>query len=820
VHSTTRRGVVAVVALLLVTTPVAGVVSDGSPVADAPTQGSTDLLPSSADTRTDVRTDATSPFEGVAGSASAGPKTAESVSAEPRTARFEPDGTRVGPTSDERFASDAAAARALGPVERASNATVTATGGRAWARGTDDIVDGAPLSISVTQRVALTPEQPGEVQVTHVFDIPGSVEVLETSVPEGATVTGGTGFTPVDGGYEWNGNTSRARLTYTMAVNETISQVGPEGAAGRYLLVDAGEWALVRRPDLSVRWSWSGPVPVGLDRQAVTAGPGYAGEAFVYLGAVDTRSRRAHGQTFTLVVPDRATMVESPDAVLDTLADSSDRLRVGDRDEQVTMFVAPTTSGVEWGVRGLQYGDTEAWVRDAEPLGEPDNTWIHEYVHTRQSFRTADSGQWLPEATATYYAALLTLERNETDFTIFREFLGRGARAPQAGAVLVEPRSWDNAANYWKGALVTAAIDRQIRLATNGTRSFGAVFSRLNAYPNAVDWGVTLELIERVGGDSVDQFAGTYITTSRVPPAWSVAEHETAFGPTPARFTYRFADRQSDIANATESEVGDRDNVTVGFAVSGPYRNGTVEGGPLTLYTGETLHATGVVTNAGGANASYEQFFSVGGRVERTVSGALAPGETRIHTLNYTADTTGGRTVSFGADTVDIEVYDPAPATLGDVVVNRTRLQGPGVVGVDVTVENPHDAPARRTVTVTRDGQEVWIGFVGVPAGANRTVTAPVHLNFSGQYVVGVIDGPSTRVTVGASASTPSPTDRLPGSPGTAGDPAAPTDPGDPATSPEPTDDGGTAGSGPGFGVVVTLLTALLTTLALGRRRS
>jgi len=819
VLSTTRRVFVAVVALLLVTTPVAGVVSDRSPVTDAPTQGSTAILSSSAD----ARTDATSPFEGVAGSASAGPKTTESVSAEPRTTGFEPDGTRAGSTSDERFASDAAAARVLGPVERASNATVTATGGRAWARGTDDVVDGAPLSISVTQRFALTPERPGEVQVTHVFDIPGSVEMLETSVPEGATVTGATGFTPnrTDGdGYEWNGNSSRARLTYTVSVNETVSKVGPEGAAGRYLLVDAGEWALVRRPDLSVRWSWSGPVPVGLDRQTVTAGPGYTGEEFVYLGAVDTRSRRAHGQTVTLVVPDRATMVESPDAVLDTLADSADRLRVGDRDERVTMFVAPTTPGVEWGVRGLQYGDTDAWVRDAEPLGEPDNTWIHEYVHTRQSFRTADSGQWLPEATATYYAALLTLERNETEFAGFREFLGRGARAPQAGAVLVEPRSWDNAANYWKGALVTAAIDRQIRLATNGTRSFGTVFSRLNAYPNAVDWGVTLELIERVGGDSVDQFAGTYITTSRVPPAWSATEHETAFGSTPARFTYRFADRQSDIANATGSEVGDRDNVTVGFAVSGPYRNGTVEGAPLTLYTGETLHATGVVTNAGGANASYEQFFSVGGRIERTVSGALAPGETAIHGLNYTADTTGGRTISFGADTVEIEVYDPAPATLGDVVVNRTRLRGPGVVGVNVTVENPHDVPARRTVTVTRDGEEVWIGFVGVPAGASRTVTAPVHLNFSGQYVVSVIDGPSTRVTVGARGNTPSPTDRSPDSPGTAGDPAAATDPGGSTTPPVPTDGGGTTGSGPGFGVVVTLLTALLTTLALRRRRS
>lgn len=783
----TRRGLVVVVAVLFVTTPVAGAVSTdlsggGSPGTDAATRSATAGVGSSVDSGVEPTTD---------------------------------------PAPGRRFASDAAAARALGPPEPASNATVTATGGRAWARGTDDVVEGAPLSISATQRVALTPERPGEIQVTHVFEIPGSVESLETSVPEAANVTRGTGFAPSTGGYEWNGNTSRPRITYTVPVNETVSQVGPEGAAGRYLLVDAGEWALVRRPDLSVQWSWSGPEPVGLDRETTVAGVGYAGEQFVYLGAVDTRTRTAHGQTFTLVVPHRATMAESPDAVLDALADSSDRLRVGDRDERVTVFVAPTTS-VEWGVRGLQYGDTDAWVRDVEPLGGPDNTWIHEYVHTRQSFRTATSGQWLPEATATYYAALLTLERDETDFAGFRSFIARGARPPQAGAVLVEPRTWDNAANYWKGALVTAAIDRQIRLATNDTRSFGTVFSRLNAYPNPVDWRVTLELAERVGGDSVDQFAGTYITTSRVPPAWSAAEHETAFGTTPARFTYRFADRPGDVANATAGDTGTADpdgaNATVGFVVSGPYRNVTVEESPLTLYTGETLHATGVVHNAGGANASYEQFFSVGGRIERTVSGSLAPGETAVHALNYTPPTTGGRTLSFGADTVELEVYDPAQAEIGEVTVNRTTLRGPGVVGVNVTVVNPHDAPARRDVTVTRDGEEVWFGFVGVPAGGTRTVTAAVALNFSGQYSVGVIDGPSTTITVAARPGTPSPTDPLSGT-STAADPEAPADRPETSTGGDPADVGETAGDGSGFGAVAALLGALLTVMALGRRR-
>ena len=783
--STTRRRVaVVVVAVVLATTPVAGAVSESGGTADGrvgPVEPARDGVPT--DTAPGVGPVATSP-------------------------------TGAG---DDQFARDVAAARQLDRQAAETNVTVTDTGGTASVAGTDTILETAPLSVAVTQRIALTPDRPGTVQVTHAFRVPRNVTSLVAPVPEGANVTATTGFRSVEETeYAWDRNTTRARITYTLDVNETVSMAGPEGAEGRYLLVDAGEWALVQQPRLALRWRWTGPEPVGLTQETTTVGPGYAGEDLAYLGEVETHERRAHGQTFTLVVPDRADMAESPDAVLDALADASGRLRVGDRDETVTTFVAPTTT-VEWGVRGLQVGDSDAWVRDAEPLGQPDNTWVHEYVHTRQAFETAPSGRWLTEATATYYGALLTLERNETGFRSFRDFLARGAVPPQSDAVLVEPRTWDNAANYWKGALVTAAIDRQIRLATGSTRSFGTVFSRLNAFPRPVDWEVTLELVKRVGGSSVDEFAGTYITTSRIPPAWSAAEHEATFGPTPARFTFRFADRPSDRTNATAGGGlnASRENVTVGFRVSGPYRNETVTGEPLTLYTGETLRATGVVVNAGGANASYEQFFAVGGDVDRLVSGSLAPGETATHALSFTAETPGGRRLSFGADSVEVQVYEPAPARLGDVTVNRTRLQGPGVVAVNVTVVNPYGAPAHRNVTVTRDGRSVATRQVGVGPNAERTVSVPVRLRFSGQYAVGVTEGPEATITVGA---------RSGGGDGT--ETATPDEPAAGASTetrstPTPTVDV-TFGSGPGFGALASLLAvvALVVSLAVRARRS
>ncbi|MEF8851482.1 MAG: hypothetical protein V5A44_10910 [Haloarculaceae archaeon] len=713
------------VAVLLAATPVAGAVSAPSDAVEAPA-GSVDT----ADT----------------GGAVDSVHTDEPGDTSPAKV-----GGHTGAARGDRFVSDAVAARRFRSQVVLANATVTDTGGHASASGTA-VLETAPRSVSVTQRIALTPDRPGEVRVTHTFEVPGTVTSLRAPVPERANVTATTGFRFVEGTeYAWDGNTTRARITYALPADETVSQAGPEGAQGRYLLVDAGRWALVRQPRLAASWRWQGPEPVGLTSETTVAGPGYVGEQLVYLGAVETRERRAHGQTFTLVVPDRARMTASPDAVLDALADASDRLRVGDRDERVTAVVAPTTTTVDWGVRGLQLGDSDFWVRDVEPLGGPDDVWLHEYVHTRQSFETAPSGRWLTEATATYYAALLALERNETDFASFREFLGRGAMPPQSGAILAEPCTWDNAANYWKGALVAAAIDRRIRVETDATRSFGTAFSRLNAFPRPVDRAVTLELLRRVGGSALDEFAGTYVATSRVPPAWSASEHEAAFGPTPARFTFRFADRASDRTNATDEGglTGNRENVTVGFRVSGPYRNETLTGSPLTLYAGETLHATGVVVNAGGASAPYEQFFAVGGSVQRLVSGALAPGETATHALDVTVETTGRRTVSFGADSVEVAVYDPAPARLGAVTVNRTTLPRPGVVAVNVTVVNPYAVPARRNVTVTRAGESVWSRRVGVAAGANRTLTVPVRLRFSGQYAVGVGGGPEATVTVG-----------------------------------------------------------------------
>jgi len=690
----------------------------------------------------------------VAGTTAAGPDTAaSSLDADERrvAGAAVPSGSSVSaparadtdasadPTA--AFAPDTLAKRTLDRRDTVTDVTVTENGGRARAVGTDDVLTDADRNLTVTQRLALTPETRGEITVTHVFEVPDGVSTIETGVPDGVTVTGTDGFSAAGSGtYRWDGQRDRATLTYTTRVNETIDLGGPEGFEGEYLFADAGEWALVRRPQVSLSWSWQGTEPVGFRRSGTTSGPGYVGDTIVYMGRHETHTRTAHGQTMTLVVPRRASLSESPDRVLDTLTDASDRFRVGDRDDRVHVVAAPTTTGVTWGVRGLQLGEAAMWVRDEERLDSADNTWLHEYVHSRQDFQTRASGRWLTEASATYYGALLALETDRTGFEEFRSFLERGTRRPQAGAVLAEPSTWDNAANYWKGGLVVGALDRRIRLATDRRRSFGTVFSRLNERSDPVDGTAFLDTVETTAGSGVGDTASTYATTSAVPETWTTPAHTEAFGETPARFTYRFGP-------PAESDT---------FSVSGPYRNESVDGSPLTLYTGETLRARATVSNVGGAGDEYEQVFATESRVYGTVSGRLDPGETATHTFERAFESSGERTLFFGTDAVDLRVEDPATAAITNVTVQPLRLDRPGTTTVDVTVTNEFGIPAARTVSVTRDGESVGSRDVALPPGERRTVSFPVELSAPGEYEIGVADAGSATAVVEDSSDGPS----------------------------------------------------------------
>jgi len=687
---------------------------------------------------------------------------------------------------------DARAKAQLSDARASATSTVTATGGHASVTGAAEAVADGESSLAMTQRFHLTPDRPGSIDVTVRYAVPDSLTTLRTEVPEDATVTDTRGFARNGTVYEWDEESAPAAITYRVAVNETRELTGPEGADGRYLFVDAGEWALFKRPAVSTTWGWRGSEPVELSRTVETAGAGTAGDWMVYLGAVDTYERSAHGQEFRLVVPERATLAESPDAVLDTLARASDQLRVGDRDDRVTAFAAPTTA-VEWGVRGLQYGDADMYVRDAEELDTVENTWLHEYVHTRQGYETTRETQWTVEGMATYYGAHLAVQQGLAPLGDLGPFLGRGEAPPQGSAVLSAPSTWANAANYWKGALVAGDLDRRLRVATDSERSLQTVFSRLNAHPGPVEAATLNAAVADAGGSPVVSAFKRFATTREAPEMWSRSTHEAVFDATPARVTVGFA------------------SGTDAVAVSGPYRNGSItparpdgpnsEGPTYRVSADETLALTANVTNAGGVATTYEVPFVVDDAVVDSESGSIASGETVTHTFERTFSETGDHVVAVGSDRLIVEVHDPAEAAVTALRANRTSLSAAGAVELTATLNNSASVPARGNVTLTRDGETVVDRQVPVAPGAQRSVSATVRLDGEGRYTFRAGDADPVTVTVGEVSG------------GNGGDGSDGGDGGDGG------DDGGESAFGPGFGAVGTLVAVLAGAALIARRR-
>lgn len=548
--------------------------------------------------------------------------------------------------------------------------------------------------------VSLTPDDPGAVRVHATFDVPETLTSLTAILPADATVVSMDGFTQrSDTQYEWQKTVTRPSLTYRLPVNRTAGEdrAGTDAGDVAYSFVDVGEWALVATPRIPVRYAGFGEPPE-VTKTVVVEGSGVSGTAMTYLGPYDERTRQVGDQTVRLVVPAAADVSAGEPTILDTLTASARSFTLGTPDDEVVAFAAPTT--VQWGTPGLQRGPAEFWVRDSQPVTTPNNIWIHEYVHTRQNTATADSSRWLVEGGAEYYASLLTLQQGRTDFESFRRHLGFGTRSRYADAVLANRSDWEGTgANYWKGALVAAAIDRQIRLATDRERTL------LDVYDRGDDDGFTneefLDAVGDVAGADAREYARTHTTTEAVPALWNESQHAVAFGD----------------AAATTTEV-------VGVEVRGPYRNATVDS-PATVVPGERVRLRVRMTNTGQVPGEFSVPLVADDDVVDRRTGRLDPGETTTVSFERDYAATGEHTLAVGARTVAVQVRDPASPTVADVDVPATVVPGEAFT-VRATVRNDADRPADGPVPVTVDGEAVAAPGVRLPPGASTTVEIPV----------------------------------------------------------------------------------------------
>ncbi|MFB6222461.1 MAG: CARDB domain-containing protein [Haloarcula sp.] len=640
--------------------------------------------------------------------------------------------------------------------------------------------------INQTQTYARVPEVPGEVDVTLTYEIPDRVVDVKAHVPSEATVTETDGFERVnDSSYEWNGTADTATIRYRINPNRTVNKSGPEGADGQYISVDTGEWALVVRSQTPTRWRYVGRKPVGFNRTLEVAGPGAAGEELVYLGDIATFEQTAHNQTVTLAVPDRATMAASPIAVLDSMANASNALRVGDRDERVFVVAAPS-GAVPWGVEGFQIGTSDMWVQSRQPLDTADNVWLHEYVHSRQSFKTTQETRWTVEAMATYYAAVLTLEQDRIGFGAFRDRLALGERAIYADVVLSDRTSWAKNANYNKGSLVAGRIDTGIRVETDRNQTLQTVFQSLNGYQQPVSQEAFLAEVEATGGPSVRNDAETHTETSTAVTMWNATTHQRFFGNIPARIGYALPPVDQQSAYRADSS----------YRTDAP----VVGSEPIRLVSNETLTVDAVVENAGGAAGEYNATLAVNGTVVTTQQGQLAARSRTTVELSHTFTTPGRYVVSIDGDTVTVIVSEPAQATVTDVSVSSQSARQGETVNVSATVGNDNDIPATADVVFRRDSTVVSKQRLSIPPQSTTQVTRTIALNQPGTVSLSAGNervGNTTVVEVTVSTATADPT-------------RTPTEPPTPQTTSESSD---------GFTALAAGLALVLAALFVRRSR-
>ncbi|MCU4741185.1 CARDB domain-containing protein [Natronoglomus mannanivorans] len=600
------------------------------------------------------------------------------------------------------------------------------------------------------------PDRPGEFETELTVDVPDPVTDLELTVDSTAEVVSTDGFDHAGGDtYEWTGtgSTDEPRITFRMPANRTeldhhhrprqlttsspsastvagstTTTAEPTAATSRdheYYFVDTGSWGIVTVP--TVRLNWWQTSSVSVERTAEVDGPGATGGDIAFFGPVTEHTRSAGSESFRLAVPDAVELRESPEDILDSLEDASRSLRIGGKNDEVFVVAVPPED-VSWGASGIQYGDSDAWVVADARLDTPHNVWLHEYVHTRQDFlKSADTGttaetQWLVEAQAEYFAALTTLEQERIEFSDFRRALREGQRSPYADGTLADRSTWRHEqTDYVKGPLVFGAIDRQLRLETEGERTGRDLVRQLNLREEPITDDAFLSLLEREGGPELRAFAERYAHTAETPDAWSVSNHRAAFDQPTALIDYAIADEP--------------------IGVSGPTRDvsGAVDIVP-TLVPGETVTFPVAVENVGERSGSYSATLRVDGSVVDERSDTLEAGDRRVETVSWTPNAPGRYDVRVGDQRLSLEVKSPASGTVTALAVDPERVEPGETVTATATVTNDANRPADATVHFRTPAGVADEVTVALAPGETTTVETDLTFDDPGRYEVAAGD--------------------------------------------------------------------------------
>lgn len=331
-----------------------------------------------------------------------------------------------------------------------------------------------PNTVDVTYTVAHDPSGP-TVSVMMRVEMPDRVTELDARVPQWVEVTATDGFDPVDGSYQWDGETASPSVEYTV----------PADAPGDPLV--NGAYAYVEQADFvgGVGFRYRSP-EVGFERHVETAGTGAVHGYGVSLWENATTRTTADGTTVTLVTPPTS----GPDgvarnatrdrAVLDGLTAIDEFFGFDRGDDRVVVYVRPSDAPELAGDVAGRANSGGAMFLDVERASET-TLLAHEYVHTQQDFIAVAPTDWLVEGSADYYSYYYAYHAGDLSFAEFRDVLNVRDDSRYRDADLRNLTNLSETADYRKGRHVAAALDAWMRNRSGGDARLSDVFVTLRA---------------------------------------------------------------------------------------------------------------------------------------------------------------------------------------------------------------------------------------------------------------------------------------------------------------------------------------------------
>lgn len=339
----------------------------------------------------------------------------------------------------------------------------------------------------------------GEVVVElsyHLADDIGEFEV--TFVDAGIEITDLAGFEQTgDETYAWDETHSQPSITLTRQTNLSVSPYSGMD------YVQTTDWALVGT--VSTNLAFTAVDPETIDRSIYVTSDDQdtiEGQTMVYFGEYEKSAFSSAEEEFTIVDTTDGAAWWSLEELEEIMGDSSEMLDVGGVDGEVTIFIVddPIRGG------GLASGEAaDFWIHQGSLTPGHTTLW-HEYVHTRQVDRLADSARWTHEAEAEYFAYLLALKQGEIDFHAMHSLFD-STTEEYDDVVLTDRHSWAGTrADYELGALALANLDMLIRKATDGERTYEDVLAAKNQFEGEIDAADFQSKVESVAGTSMEDF--------------------------------------------------------------------------------------------------------------------------------------------------------------------------------------------------------------------------------------------------------------------------------------------------------------------------